>query len=271
MGQILPKRRLLSKKLDRLISFLKKGVVLKASIASLLPSVGLFGNQDTELQILVANGVPISIDDDEIRLKTLTTPIAEQVFCVTDIETSGSKPHNSQIIEIGAVKIKNLEIIDRFESYVNCSAVPEYISKITGIHTSDTVNAPELSRVLERYKLFLGDSVFVAHNVNFDYNFISTAMRQCNLGELMNRKLCTINLARRTIESERYALSHLNTHLNINHEPLHRAYSDALVATKVLLESLKNLPPHVKSAEELIDYSQSKIEPKIKEEKTKND
>lgn len=245
----------MSKKLDKLINTLKTKPLPLSELVYFLSPGSFFLDPNAELEYLIANGIPIEVINDTLYLKTLITPISEQIFCVVDIETNGSKPHNSQIIEIGALKVKNSQIIDRFESFVNCVFVPDYISKITGISLDDTIYAPDLQKVMQDFRLFLGDAVFVAHNVNFDYNFISQSLKNCGLGELLNRKLCTINLAKKTIQSEKYALSYLNEHLNIKHAPLHRAYNDALIATKVFIESLKRLPPEVKSTEDLIEFS----------------
>jgi len=215
----------------------------------------LFEDVDTIMELVIASGVPIEIEGDEVLLKTSFRSWQEEVFCVVDIETNGSQPTNSQIIEIGALKIKNGEIIDSFESFAACSYLPYQISEITGINPEDLESAPPLSQMLPKFKAFLGDSLFVAHNVSFDYNFISHSFERFGLGVLGNRKLCTIELAKRTIEAERYGLSHLNIVLDINTLVHHRAYADALTAAKVLEISLKNIPDVITTTESLIDFT----------------
>lgn len=223
---------------------------------------GLFGNPEEEYEYLKACGMPLIEEDGHVFFSTLNTSIHDQVFTIVDIETSGSKPGNSQIIEIGALKLHNGKIIDNFESLIYCSNIPEYITKITNIKTEDVVDAPKMDKVLAEFRLFLDDTVFVAHNVNFDYSFISHMMKDHHLGILANRKLCTIDLARKTIESERYGLDHLTHHLGIEVLMRHRAYADALAASKVLLESFQNLPEEIKTVEELIHFSKPERKPK---------
>ncbi len=157
-----------------------------------------FENPELEFQLLVSNGLPLEIIDENVRLKTRTTPIKEQKFCIIDIETNGSKVQNGQIIEIAAIKIKNGEIIDSYESLVYAKEIPEYIQEVTNITPNMLKGAPTLKDVLLEFRIFLEDTVFVAHDIKFDYNFISGSMELYNYGKLENRKLCTIDLAKRT-------------------------------------------------------------------------
>ncbi|WP_428025452.1 exonuclease domain-containing protein, partial [Arcobacter sp.] len=135
--------------------------------------------------------------------------------------------------------------------------IPEYIQEITNINPKMLENAPTLKTVLEEFKLFLEDDVFVAHDIKFDYNFISNSLQKHDLGKLENRKLCTIDLARRTIKAERYGLGYLKESLNIDIDNHHRAYSDALSTTYILEKSFKCLDEKVKTVEDLIDFSKN--------------
>ena len=231
----------------------------------LLALYGMFEDPDLLYQTLKARGFPIEEKNSKIFLKTAHTLYKNQEFVIVDIETSGSKTYNSQIIEIGAIKYKKGKIIDRFESFVHAKELPEYITKLTGITIEDLMYAPKQKDVLLKFKEFLGDAVFVAHNVNFDYNFISDKLNELGFEKLANRKLCTIDLAKRTIESEKYGLGYLNEALGINTLIHHRAYADALTALKVLEISFKNIPKKVKTTEDLIEFS--KNGKKIKKEK----
>ena len=119
-------------------------------------------------------------------------------------------------------------------------------------------DAPRLENVLKDFKLFLEDDVFIAHDIKFDYTFISESLEKYNLGKLLNRKICSIDLARRTIESERYGLSFLKELLNIEIENHHRAYYDALTTAIIFEKSLQNLDSNkIKTVEELITFSKS--------------
>ncbi|WP_321470788.1 3'-5' exonuclease [Halarcobacter sp.] len=217
-----------------------------------------FDSAELEFELLLTNGLPLEIENDKVILKTAKNLISEQTFCIVDIETNGShvsKGH--QIIEIGAVKYKGGQIIDKFESLVYAKDIPVYIQEVTNITPEMLESAPDLKRVLKEFKLFLEDDVFVAHDIKFDYNFISNSFNKYDLGVLENRKLCTIDLARRTIKAQRYGLSFLKELLQINIDNHHRAYSDALSTTYILEESIKHLNENVKTVENLIDFSKN--------------
>jgi len=216
-----------------------------------------FQNTDLETELLLANGLPLVFDKNLVYLQTLNTRIQNQVFCVVDIETNGNNVQEGQIIEIGALKYKNGEILDKYESLVYAKKIPSYVQGVTNISPQMLVNAPSLEHVLQEFKIFLDSDVFVAHDVNFDYNFISDLFEKYDLGKLQNRKLCTIKLAKRTIKAPRYGLDYLKELLNINIPNQHRAYSDALSASYVLKESLKQIKKYNFSTEELIEFSKT--------------
>jgi len=217
----------------------------------------LFEDADTLFILLQAAGYPIVEEEDKYRLESYFTPFSEQKYCVIDIETNGSKPETAQVIEVGAVMIQNGKEIGRFESFVECAFLPEYISKITGIVPEDLIDAPSRSEVLTKLRTFMEDAVFVAHNANFDHGFLNHSFDRFGLGSIGNPKLCSIDLARRTIESERYGLAYLGESLNLGEHTQHRAFSDALVTSKLLDLTFQNLPPYVKSADDLLRFSTS--------------
>ncbi len=243
-----------------LVDKLKKSPILFDDFLDILSrhKEKFFDNPELEFELLLSNGFPIDIEDDKVFLKTTKTKISEQTFCIVDIETNGGHVNKGhQIIEIGAVKYKDGEILDSFESLVYAKDIPEYIQGVTNITPSMLEDAPLLKKVLEEFKIFLEDDVFVAHDIKFDYNFISNSLEKCNLGKLHNRKLCTIDLARRTIKAEKYGLKSLKEVLQIDIDNHHRAYSDALSTTYILKEAIKHLDDSVVTVEDLITYSKN--------------
>ncbi len=212
-------------------------------------------------------GLPICEKNNEIFIKTKNTPIEKQKFCIVDIEANGSKPDENQIIEIGAVMIQNGAEIDRFESFVKADVIPSSISILTGITLDDLKDAPSLNFVLEQFRLFLADAVFIAHNVNFDYNFISASLQKAGFGPLLNRKLCTIELSKKCFKVEKYGLGFLMEYFNMTFGAQHRALVDARMADFVFEYCLKNLDPQIKTTEDLIDLSRPTQ--KKKKKKTK--
>ncbi|WP_294951775.1 3'-5' exonuclease [Sulfurovum sp.] len=218
----------------------------------------LLEDSDTIFFLLQASGYPISMDEaGKYRLDTFFTPYTTQRYCVIDIETNGSKPGTSQVIEIGAVMVEEGNIVDRFETFVECAFLPEYITKITGIEPTDLIDAPTRRAALTELRQFMGDAVFVAHNASFDYSFLTASFERFGLGGIGNPKLCTIELAKRTFESERYGLAYLIDFLEIKTATHHRAYSDALCASKVLERSFENVPDYVKTTDDLLRFSTS--------------
>lgn len=217
-----------------------------------------FENSQLEFELLLINGLPLDIKDNFVYLKTAQNLLQEQSFCIVDIETNGGNPKKGdQIIELGAVKYRDGQIIDKFDSLVYAKEIPVFVQEVTNISLDMLENAPRIDKVLKDFKSFLGDDVFVAHDIKFDYNFISSSFENFNLGKLLNRKICTIDLAKRTIKSEKYGLSTLKETLNIDIQNHHRAYFDALTTTKVFETCIKNINNSVKSVEDLILFSKS--------------
>lgn len=223
----------------------------KEEFESLLPAPS-----DLSVELLKAQGMNLVLEGEFYRFRSALQPIDDILFCIVDIETNGSKPAHHQIIEIGAVKLRNYRIIETYESLVYCTEISDQIQEITGISVEQTLNAPALGKVMREFRQFLGDAVFVGHDAKFDYNFVSAMMERVGLDKLLNRSLCTIDLAERTIESERYGLAYLNEQLELYKEATHhRALSDAMTTTKLLKRTLAAVPSSIQNGEELIAFS----------------
>lgn len=215
-----------------------------------------FVGNGLSIELLRAQGVNLVLSEGLYRFGSAITSVDDTLFCIVDIETNGSKPSRDQIIEIGAVKLLNGRIIDTYESLVYCTEISEQISDITGIRVEQTLQAPPLTKVMREFRLFLGDAVFVGHDAKFDYNFVSAMMERVGLDKLLNRSLCTIDLAERTIESERYGLAYLNEQLELYKDATHhRAFSDAMTTAKLLKRTLALLPHTILTGEDLIAFS----------------
>lgn len=232
------------------------------NLASLFPFLGkevstLTHEQQLAMQLAIGQGLPIEFIHHRAVLATSRRPLHEETFCFVDIETTASKPQQGSIIEIGAIKIKNGEIIGEFESFGWVSEVPNHITDVTGITTQMVANAPRPFTLLKEFRAFLGDSVFVAHNITFDYDFISATLNQTNLGKLHNRRICTIELAKRTIEAEKYGLAHLSQLLKLDNSNHHRAKSDALLSYEIFKTALEKLPKSIITTEDLITFAAS--------------
>lgn len=207
-------------------------------------------------EFLQSVGMDICFEGGEVYLGSLKRALREQVFCFVDIESSGADPRVSQILEIGAIKYRNGEVLGRFESYVRANEVPEIIEEITGIELDDVRNAPSDREVLSEFREFLGQSIFVAHNVNFDYLYLDYYFSLLFGMGLYNQKLCSIELAKRSISAPRYGLDFLNEFLEIFTPSLHRAYADAYTCMKIFEKCLQTLAIGFPTSQALLNYAQ---------------
>lgn len=170
-------------------------------------------------------------------------PLSEATFVVVDIETTGSIPNRHAVLEIGAVRVKGGRIQDRFETLVNPEQeIPEFIQGLTGIRPEMVKDAPTIAEVLPAFWAFLGDDVFVAHHVPFDFRFLSSLTKTMLGSELENLQLCTCRLARKLLPGlRRKNLDSVSNHFGITVENRHRALGDAEAAALILIEFLKIL------------------------------
>ena len=252
------------------IAKLKKGISKDEFLKTFLPYYPGF-DFDSLFDILSFQGLPLTKYKGKIILKTALIPYNEYTYCVVDLEVNNSKPNIGQAIEIGAVKIYKGEIIDEFSFLIFAEEVPKYVTKVTGINQEMLQNQKSQKEILAKFRFFLGDSVFVAHAADFDFNFLDKQYEKENLGKLLNRSLCTITLAQKTIEAQRYGLKYLKEELELPFEESHRALGDAKTTARVFLKALKNLPKEIKTTEDLIDFAPpTKNKCKQKKEKINN-
>ena len=165
--------------------------------------------------------------------------VSDATFVVTDTETTGLKDEQHRIIEIGAVKVQDGEVVDRFQQLVNPQrSVPGRITKLTGITTGMVFDAPTIEEVLPDYLNFLGDGILTAHNLSFDKGFLDAELERLGRSGLSNQTLCTVRLARRLLPGlDSKGLSRLVQFYDINVDGRHRALGDA-EATGIVLRRL---------------------------------
>jgi len=163
------------------------------------------------------------------------------MYAVVDIETTGNFTGRHKITEIAIYIFDGKEIIDEYQTLINPeSSIPPYISSMTGITNKMVENAPKFYEVAKEIFLKLDGHIFVAHNVNFDYNFIRQEFKSLG-GDFQSRKLCTVRLSRKIMPGlPSYSLGNLARHLGIEINGRHRAYGDARATVKVLQHLLEN-------------------------------
>ncbi len=118
-------------------------------------------------------------------------------YVVFDTETTGLKDEFDKIIEIGALKVINNEVVDEFNVLINPeSKIPDIITNITGITDDMVRNEKTISEVLPSFLEFIGDLPLIAHNAPFDIGFINRNMSRCGMSLLPNKTIDTVELAR---------------------------------------------------------------------------
>lgn len=162
-------------------------------------------------------------------------------YCVIDIETTGFDSFFDEIIELGAIKVVNNEIVDTFSSFVKPSEpIEDFITELTGITDEMVENAPLIDAVIPQFCDYLGDSILVGHNVNFDVNFIYDNLFSCTKMELKNDFVDTLRFSRRILpELPDHQLSSLVNYYGLTNAGSHRALIDC-EHTHYLLQNLKN-------------------------------
>lgn len=166
---------------------------------------------------------------------------------VLDFETTGLSPdYGDRAIEIGAVKIENGEVVDRFQSLMNPGKrISAFIEDYTGITNAMLKSAPPCGEVMVEFADFAGDADLVAHNASFDRRFLEAELtrikRRCR-GEFA----CSMLIARRLFQdAENHKLGTLVRHANIPHDgTFHRALADAQMTALLWLRMIE----HVKEA-----------------------
>ncbi|MCM1308817.1 MAG: PolC-type DNA polymerase III, partial [Butyrivibrio sp.] len=167
----------------------------------------------------------------------------DATFVVFDLETTGLSPVNDRIIEIGAVKITNGKITDRFSAFVNpLMPIPFNIEQLTKITDAMVENADTIERVLPKFLEFCGDAVMVAHNAGFDVGFIKEKARTV-LGREFNCTVAdTVALARALLPSlGKFTLDHVAKALGVPPFNHHRAVDDAQACADIFLALVKKL------------------------------
>lgn len=162
-------------------------------------------------------------------------------YAVIDIETTGGRADRDRITEIAIVLTDGENILDSFESLVNPeTAIPYEITRLTGIDNEMVSEAPKFYEIAKKVVEMTEDTIFVAHNVRFDYGFIKEEYHR--LGYSYSRKkLCTVVLSRKAFPGLRsYSLGNLISHFGLHAEKRHRAYDDAKVTAGLFSMILKN-------------------------------
>lgn len=169
-------------------------------------------------------------------------------FVVLDLETTGYSPQKGgRIIQIGAVRVVNGEIRDRFSTLVNPDLkIPKKITELTGITNEDVANKPTIYQVLPEFYRFIGDAVIVGHNVEFDWDrFLVPFFEKVSIFP-KNETLCTMKLFKKVMPDRGrggYRLDAMCEILDVPLENHHQALDDTITTAKCLIHFIRQFVP----------------------------
>lgn len=160
-------------------------------------------------------------------------------YVAIDIETTGLDPRYDEIIEIGAVRVRNGDVVDTFQTLVKPQLeIDTYITELTGITNDMLVCAPDISRVLPDLAFFIGNSILIGHSVSFDVNFLFDACRDHNFNVFSYDYIDTCRFWKlMEHDHPHHRLIDAISRYNLGSTVEHRALSDSLLA-HLLYEAL---------------------------------
>jgi DNA polymerase-3 subunit epsilon len=167
--------------------------------------------------------------------------IEDAELVVFDLETTGLSALRDRMCEIGAVRVKALEIAETFETLVDPGvALPPSIARLTGLRDAELRRAPRTELAVRRFLAFAGDAPLAAHNARFDVGFLDHAVQRLTGRRVAAPVVDTVWLARRLLHrrSERFSLARLSHFFGTSCDPCHRALPDALATAEILIALL---------------------------------
>lgn len=202
-----------------------------------------YNKKGEKLDFKVIYGVEAYLVDD--TRKIVINPAGQDFkgeFVVFDLETTGFSALVDRVIEIGAVKIKNNEIVDRFSTFVNPQIPISFrIENLTGINDQMVMNSGTIEQILPDFIEFCKGCVMVAHNAEFDMSFIINNAEKMGI-EFAPTYIDTVLLSQFLIPAlHNYKLDTLTKHLNVVLDNHHRAVDDAEATAHIFLKLVQML------------------------------
>ena len=224
----------------------------RASFLKIAETIFSLGNINADLAAslvreLIQNDRRFVVEADYLSTQSETSRSAllrDLEFVVLDVEAAHERKMPARIIEIGAYRVRGGEVLDGFETLINPeTSVPKFLANLTGISDEMLTSAPRFAERALAFLNFIGDSVLVAHNANFDLPLLNREINRVFAGyRLGNAHLCTVDLARRLVpQLDSHRLDALAAHFQVGIPRRHRAADDALATARVFLRLLDYL------------------------------
>lgn len=195
----------------------------------------------------------------------LDRELASAPFVVVDLETTGHRPDDGGVTEIGAIRLEGLRVAARFESLVHPGRpIPSFVTKLTGISDAMVAGAPTLSDVIAEFARFSEGAVLVAHNAAFDARLLDHACRRWLGRPLAMPALCTVKLAQRLLpEQRRTSLEALSEYFGLDSGKRHRAMADAERTVELLARFVPMLQERgARTVKDLLGAQEDPVSPR---------
>jgi DNA polymerase III epsilon subunit family exonuclease len=224
----------------------------RVSFLTIAKTIFSLGNINAELAAslvreLVQNDRRFLVDAEYLSTQpeaSASTSLRDLEFVVLDVEAAHERKMAARIIEIGAYRVRGGEVLDEFETLINPeTSVPKFLANLTGISDEMLSSAPRFAEIARSFLDFIGDSVLVAHNANFDLPLLNREINRVFAGHrLRNSHLCTVDLARRLVpQLESHRLDAVAAYFQVGIPRRHRAADDALATARVFVRLLDYL------------------------------
>lgn len=163
-------------------------------------------------------------------------------YVMIDTETTGYSPQWDSLLELGALRVKDGEVVDTFQSFVGFEGgVPPFITELTGIDDKMLEGAPPVNEAIKKFMDFIGDSTIVGYNVNFDINFLRETLSQYYGVDLNNQYIDCLRFSRKLFPEEaHHRLKDMVKLLGITVTGAHRASHDCYT-TKAVFDKLRDV------------------------------
>ncbi len=180
-------------------------------------------------------------------------------YCLIDLETTGLSANVDDAIEVAVIKVVDNKITETYESFIFTDImIPEFIKTLTGITQDDVDNAPKPQVVWNDVKQLIGDDIIVAHNANFDINFMYDEMVENGIEPISNDFVDTLRLSRIAFKDfKNHKFKTLIKELGIEHNQLHRALEDV----KCTFQVYKNIQESISDDDLIIRRKRKSISP----------